>query len=84
MPRSLLRWLRRDRPRIHLEFGEPFRLPKATPDARNAEETTDLMMRKIAELLPPSYRGAYGPESEGTVVFARQARNGGERREAAG
>ena len=84
LPGSLLRWLRRDRLRIRVEFGEPFRLPDEAADTRNAEHTTDLMMRKIAALLPPAYRGAYGPESEGTVVFARQARNGGERREAAG
>ena len=29
-------------------------------------------MRKIVELLPESYRGAYGPGSEGKVVVARQ------------
>jgi 1-acyl-sn-glycerol-3-phosphate acyltransferase len=59
--------------RIHLElrFGEPFRLPPEMTDARHAEAASDYMMRRIAELLPESYRGAYGPGTEDSVVFAR-------------
>ena len=47
-------------------------------DGQSAERATDLVMRRIAALLPEGYRGAYGPGSEGTVVFARQERERGE------
>ena len=70
--RSFLGWLRGRRIRIRVEFGEPFELTEGPPTADRAEVATDLMMRKIAELLPESYRGAYGPGSEGKVVVARQ------------
>ncbi len=84
LPSGLFRWVRRRRLRIHVEFGEPFELPAVSADAKRAEETTDLMMRKVAALLPESYRGAYGPGSEGTLVFARQPSRREDRREAAG
>ncbi len=84
MPGALFQWLRRRRIRIHVEFGEPFALPAESADARHAEETTDLMMRRVAAMLPDSYRGAYGPESEGTIVVARQSRDGEQGRAAAG
>ena len=74
LPGVLFRWMRRRRLRIHVEFGQPFELPAVSAEARHAEETTDLMMRKIAAMLPESYRGAYGPGSEGTLVYARQPR----------
>ena len=32
----------------------------------------DLLMRRIAELLPERYRGAYGADSEGEIVVTRQ------------
>ena len=64
-------WLRR-RPHLVVEFGEPFELASDAADARNAEQATDLMMRRVAALLPEQYRGAYGAGSEGTLVFARQ------------
>lgn len=67
-------WLRRDRPRITVSFGEPFNLDDLASDARAAEVGTDRMMRKIAELLPEEMHGAYGAHSAGTVVVARQSR----------
>ena len=84
LPWALFRWLRRRRLPIHVEFGEPFELPPGATNTRRAEETTDLMMRKIAALLPESYRGAYGAASEGTVVVDRGAGHDGEPRGAAG
>ena len=72
LPGTLFRWMRRDRPRITVRFGEPFELPQRAAEARQAEATTDLMMRRVAELLPKPYHGAYSAESEGTLVFARQ------------
>lgn len=48
-------WLRLRRPCVTLTFGAPFTLP---PDCarRNA---ADLIMRRIAKLLPTEYRGVY-------------------------
>lgn len=71
VPGVFFRWLRRDRPRIRVEFGEPFDLPREFSDTSSAMEASDFIMRKLAELLPDSYRGAYGPGSEGTVVVRR-------------
>ena len=59
-------------PVVRIVFGEPFELPSKTAEARQAEEATDFMMRRVAALLPQSYQGAYGASSEGTLVFARQ------------
>jgi 1-acyl-sn-glycerol-3-phosphate acyltransferase len=74
LPRDLVGWLRGQRPHLQVTFGEPFALPMANADTRGAEEATDLMMRRVAALLPEHYRGAYGPGSEGHLVFARQER----------
>ncbi|MFM2106171.1 MAG: pantothenate synthetase PanC [Chloroflexota bacterium] len=47
--------------RISMRVGAPYRLaPSGGSDRRRAqEEATETIMRRIAELLPPSYRGAY-------------------------
>jgi 1-acyl-sn-glycerol-3-phosphate acyltransferase len=71
IPGVFLGWLRRRRIRLHVTFGEPFRLREDMTDARHAEEASDFMMRRVATLLPEAYQGAYGPGSEGTLVFAR-------------
>lgn len=51
------------RPRVTVRIGEPFHLPYR-PDGQidRAElvAATDLLMRRIAELLPPHLRGMYG------------------------
>ena len=45
---------------VHVVFGEPFCLPKPQRLTKEAvEEGADLIMRRIAELLPERYRGAY-------------------------
>jgi 1-acyl-sn-glycerol-3-phosphate acyltransferase len=81
VPGVFFRWLRRDRPRIRVEFGEPFDLPREFSDASKAMEASDFIMRQLAELLPESYRGAYGAGSEGTVVVRRsEVRPGAPRR----
>ncbi|MGE0227427.1 MAG: lysophospholipid acyltransferase family protein [Dehalococcoidia bacterium] len=72
VPGTLFRWTRRDRLRIRVVFGEPFQLGYEGAEARHAEHATDAIMRHIAALLPLEYRGAYGPGSEGQLVFARQ------------
>jgi 1-acyl-sn-glycerol-3-phosphate acyltransferase len=59
MPKMFLRVLRRRR--ITLTIGEPFELP--TVQRVNTEASAagaELIMRRIAELLPEEYRGYYG------------------------
>lgn len=48
------------RAKVRVAIGEPFRLPE-TSRARSQElqEYTDLIMRRIADLLPEKYRGVY-------------------------
>ncbi len=57
----ILDWLHLRRPRVHFHVGEPFRLP---PEARKARSRdmgpyTDIIMHRIAEMLPPERRGYY-------------------------
>jgi 1-acyl-sn-glycerol-3-phosphate acyltransferase len=53
-----LRRLRRTPVRV--AFGEPFRLPETGHVRKQQlEEYTDLIMRRIAEMLPETYRGVY-------------------------
>jgi 1-acyl-sn-glycerol-3-phosphate acyltransferase len=48
-------------PKVTVRFGAPFRLaPVERVDTRAAEVGIDLIMRRIAELLPAAYRGMYG------------------------
>ena len=70
-PRSILNAFLRRNLSIRVVFGEPFTLDEGKPTADRAEEATDLIMRRIAELMPEEYRGAYGPGSEGHLVVAR-------------
>jgi len=52
-------------PRITVTVGEPFCLePPARIDAASVRAATDEIMRHIACLLPPSYRGAYTDEGD--------------------
>lgn len=54
-------WMLR-RPRITVNIGQPFYLPPASSRLTRDElaEHTTLIMERIAELLPPEYRGVYG------------------------
>ncbi|MDM7999745.1 MAG: lysophospholipid acyltransferase family protein [Dehalococcoidia bacterium] len=49
------------RPKVVVNIGEPFKLPDVHghPTRRDREVGTEIIMRKIAELLPESYRGVY-------------------------
>jgi 1-acyl-sn-glycerol-3-phosphate acyltransferase len=57
--------------RAHLtvRFGTPFRIEDLEPEVAGAEDPrqalTDAMMRRVAELLPPEYRGVYTPPAPG-------------------
>ena len=52
------------RPRVNIVFGEPVTLtPKGNKITReDIEEATDAVMRRIALMLPPQYRGVYAKE----------------------
>ncbi len=55
-------WLHRERPRITVVVGKPYTLPPKDPtlDRRADLQTmTDLMMLKLAALLPEDYQGVY-------------------------
>jgi 1-acyl-sn-glycerol-3-phosphate acyltransferase len=56
-----LSWILR-RPHITVNIGRPFYLPSFDGRWARAEliQHTDFIMRRIAELLPPQYRGVYG------------------------
>ncbi|KRQ88002.1 1-acyl-sn-glycerol-3-phosphate acyltransferase [Caloramator mitchellensis] len=47
---------------VYVNFGEPFKLPEKTEDMNKdeyEEYCLNLMMKKIAELIPEEYRGVY-------------------------
>ncbi|MGC9398993.1 MAG: lysophospholipid acyltransferase family protein [Anaerolineae bacterium] len=47
-------------PELRVTYGEPFRLPKTGRlSSEEMAEATDLIMRRIASLLPSAYRGIY-------------------------
>ena len=50
-------WLRR--PRLTVTFGQPFHLPPPGGNNKNRDKCAGYMMERIAELLPPEYRGVY-------------------------
>jgi 1-acyl-sn-glycerol-3-phosphate acyltransferase len=56
----------RDIPRgVTVYFGHPFAIPERIDGRRvTPEEATDVMMRRVAELLPEPYRGVYAERIE--------------------
>lgn len=50
------------RPKVVINIGEPFKLPDSQghPPRVVRDQCTDIIMHRIAELLPESYRGVYG------------------------
>jgi len=53
--------IRLRRPRVRVVIGRPFFLPPVERvTAEEAMRCTDIIMGRIAALLPPSYRGEYG------------------------
>ena len=57
--------IRLRRPRVRVVMGDPFFLPSVSRiTADEVNRCTDVIMQRIAALLPPSYRGDYGqPDS---------------------
>jgi 1-acyl-sn-glycerol-3-phosphate acyltransferase len=60
------RVLKSFRPRVTISYGEPMVLtPKGQKITReDIDEATKLVMRKIASMLPPKYRGVYREDRE--------------------
>ncbi len=59
------------RTQVHIAFGQPFRLPRPQHIAKeDVQEGTDEIMRRIAALLPPEYRGVYAESTVETVTVA--------------
>src|SRR5690242_2307003 len=56
------------RPRVTISYGQPLHLaPKGNKITReDIEEATDEVMRAIAAMMPPEYRGMYGGSSADT------------------
>jgi 1-acyl-sn-glycerol-3-phosphate acyltransferase len=54
-------WL--TRPKVIITFGKPFTLPpvQGRPTEQKLRELTEFIMRKLAGMLPPEYRGRYEP-----------------------
>ncbi len=54
------------RPRLEMMIGEPFNLPSAEQSRakrrEHRQQNADLIMSKIAALVPPEYRGVYGAD----------------------
>ena len=51
---------------VYMRYGPVFRLPERAPgERRDDQATADLIGTKIAELLPPEYRGVYAAEKAG-------------------
>ncbi|MBG92764.1 MAG: 1-acyl-sn-glycerol-3-phosphate acyltransferase [Chloroflexi bacterium] len=64
-------WLINRRPKLIIEFGEPFELPQMNKEQDIVEKSTDYMMRKVADLLSERYRGVYGEKTKNQIVVAR-------------
>jgi 1-acyl-sn-glycerol-3-phosphate acyltransferase len=65
--RALQEWAHLRRAQIHVRIAPPMRLPSGSEHARTAELAayTDELMLTLAGMLPPEYRGVYGPRLHG-------------------
>ena len=54
--------------RVNIRIGEPFTLPvmEGTLSRPVLENLTDMIMQRVASLLPPQYRGYYAAEKAGS------------------
>jgi 1-acyl-sn-glycerol-3-phosphate acyltransferase len=70
LPRDFFR-----RTTVHIVYGEPFHLPRPERLTKKAvEDATDLIMSRIAELLPERYRGIYAGRGTQTLQTRAKAR----------
>ena len=72
-------WMRVVNPtgKIRVNIGEPFHLPpiEGRPSAEELESLTDMVMRRIAALLPESYQGVYRLAPDATITTSRVSAN---------
>jgi 1-acyl-sn-glycerol-3-phosphate acyltransferase len=74
LPRCFLR-----RTRVRIAFGQPFTLPRGQRlTTELAEEGTELIMKRIAALLPEAYRGMYARAATRTKQRAERVARPGE------
>jgi 1-acyl-sn-glycerol-3-phosphate acyltransferase len=52
---------------VRMRYGPVFQLPELAAGRRDDQAIADLIGRRIAELLPPAYRGVYAAEIESPV-----------------
>jgi 1-acyl-sn-glycerol-3-phosphate acyltransferase len=58
--KSMLKgFLTNKKPVLTIKFGKPFYLSTDKADAKSAREGTEVMMKKLASILPKSYQGEY-------------------------
>jgi 1-acyl-sn-glycerol-3-phosphate acyltransferase len=64
------------RPRVTMTVGKPYRLNRFNSDGSKAslEDLADVMMLKIAELLPPEYQGYYSSQKVAERQVEKAAR----------
>lgn len=70
LPGIFLRALLR-RPKVRVVFGEPFHLPQGRARAEQIQRYTDIIMERIAALLPEGYRGVYSDLGTGSSEAER-------------
>jgi 1-acyl-sn-glycerol-3-phosphate acyltransferase len=64
---------------VRVLFGEPFTVPREIDGRRvGSEEAADIIMQRIAEMLPPSYRGVYaaGAQAPASTLGSATIRDG--------
>jgi 1-acyl-sn-glycerol-3-phosphate acyltransferase len=77
-PGILLNPLRLRRAQVRLVFGDPFFLPNVLrATSEEVGHCTDLIMNRIAALLPPAYRGGYAAEDDAATEPQARAEDSG-------
>jgi hypothetical protein len=58
--------------KLSVNIGQPFSLPnlEGNPDRQVLKSLTDMMMHRIAALLPEDYRGVYSTQTQRRVEAA--------------
>jgi 1-acyl-sn-glycerol-3-phosphate acyltransferase len=75
---AMYKILRFHRPKIYVQFGEPFIVTPFHRGERSAalQKYTDEIMARIAAMLPPDYRGVYAGHSRLQELLAENAQDG--------
>jgi 1-acyl-sn-glycerol-3-phosphate acyltransferase len=60
-------WLR---PKVRIVFGKPMQLPSEKASGEQIRKYSDIIMERIAELLPEPYRGEYAYVGQSPLTFS--------------